>query len=64
MKEFIIEKCPHCKGAEFVKGYGIQAIYPSSLFANALHAGKLEYTVCRECGGVVHIRVMDVEKLI
>lgn len=61
MKE--IEKCPYCGNTEFAKGYGIQAIYPSSLFANALHAGKLEYTVCVKCSSIVHVRATDVNKL-
>lgn len=64
MKEIKIEQCPYCGGTDFIKGYGVQAISGSSKVANSWNLSNLVYTVCKDCGSIVHTQVEKLDRLI
>lgn len=63
MKEVKIERCPYCGDVDFTKGYRRQGIFPSAKVKTLQEASTLEFTVCKECGSVIHIQVMDMHYL-
>ncbi len=64
MKPVKIETCPYCGGKDLIGGYGIQSISSSDKIATRRLLGDLEYTVCSDCGSIVHIGAINLEKLI
>lgn len=58
MKQIKLSKCPYCDGTVFVKGYRSDGIYSTELMGTPQTSGMIEYTICKDCGSVVHMRVV------
>jgi len=58
MSKVVIEKCPYCNGTDFGVGYqqGQASIMRNSL---GFSGSKVEYLICKECGSVVHSKVLN-----